>query len=163
MFNNFVQKVKQSCLQTRQRCFKSDLLLQCLFKMLHKILKIFLNNDFSHCCKLSSSWWPHVKLINRFAVTVLPRWLMLSSYPICTHLFKPSLAQSFDQILFIFQGNSLLLLERWSPRLRGNCTPGPYFWSLCAFSQQINKLRTKYPMDLVRNVPRNLEITVLLQ
>ena len=35
-----------------------------------------------------------------------------------THLFEPSLVQSFDQILFIFQGNSLLLLERKSPRLR---------------------------------------------
>ena len=39
--------------------------------------------------------------------------------------------------------------------LRGYCTPGPYFWSLCAFSQKIKQPRTKYPMDLVRNVPRN--------
>ena len=39
--------------------------------------------------------------------------------------------------------------------LRGYCTPGPYFWRLCAFSQKIKQLRTKYPMDLDRNVPRN--------
>ena len=39
--------------------------------------------------------------------------------------------------------------------LRGYCTPGPYFWRLCAFSQKVKQLRTKCPMDLVRNVPRN--------
>ena len=39
--------------------------------------------------------------------------------------------------------------------LRGYCTPGPYFWRLCAISQKIKQLRGKYPMDLVRNVPRN--------
>ena len=49
------------------------------------------------------------------------------------------------------------------PPLRGYCTPGPYFWRLCAFSQKIKQLWTKYPMDLVRNVPRNSKITVLLQ
>ena len=32
---------------------------------------------------------------------------------------EPSLVQSFDQILFIFQGSSLLLLKRKSSRLRG--------------------------------------------
>ena len=47
--------------------------------------------------------------------------------------------------------------------LRGYCTPGPYFWRLCTFSPKIKQLRTKYPMDLVRNVPRNSKITVLLQ
>ena len=47
--------------------------------------------------------------------------------------------------------------------LRGYCTPGSYFWRLCAFPQKIEKLRTKNPMDLVRNVPRNSKITVLLQ
>ena len=47
--------------------------------------------------------------------------------------------------------------------LRGYCTSGPYFWRLCAFSQKIKQLRTKYPMDLVRNVLRNSKITVLLQ
>ena len=50
-----------------------------------------------------------------------------------------------------------------SKSLRGYCTPGPYFWRLCAFSQKIKQLRTKYPTDLVRNVPRNSKITVLLQ
>ena len=47
--------------------------------------------------------------------------------------------------------------------LRGYCTSGPYFWRLCTFSKKIKQLRTKYPMDLVRNVPRNSKITVLLQ
>ena len=47
--------------------------------------------------------------------------------------------------------------------LRGYCTSGPYFWRLCAFSQKIKQLWTKYPMDMVRNVPRNSKITVLLQ
>ena len=47
--------------------------------------------------------------------------------------------------------------------LRGYCTPDPYFWRLCAFSQKNRQLWTKYPMDLVRNVPRNSKITVLLQ
>ena len=47
--------------------------------------------------------------------------------------------------------------------LRGYCTPGPYFLRLCAFSQKIKQLWTKYPMDLVRDVPRNSKITVLLQ
>ena len=28
------------------------------------------------------------------------------------------------------------------PCLRGYCTPGPYFWRLCAFSQKIKQLRT---------------------
>ena len=47
--------------------------------------------------------------------------------------------------------------------LRGYCTPGPYFWRLCAFSQKIKQLWTKHLMDLVRHVPRNSKITVLLQ
>ena len=47
--------------------------------------------------------------------------------------------------------------------LRGYCTSGPYFWRLCAFSQKINQIWTKYLMDLVRNVLRNSKITVLLQ
>ena len=45
-----------------------------------------------------------------------------------------------------------------SRALRGYCTSGPYFWRLCAFSQKIKQLRTKYPMDLVRNVPRNSKL-----
>ena len=28
-------------------------------------------------------------------------------------------------------------------QLRGYCTPGPYFWRICAFSQKIKQLRTK--------------------
>ena len=47
--------------------------------------------------------------------------------------------------------------------LRGYCTSGPYFWRLCAFSKKIKQLWTKYPMDLVWNIPRNSKITVLLQ
>ena len=47
--------------------------------------------------------------------------------------------------------------------LRGYCTSGPYFARLRAFSQKIKHLWTKYPMDLLRNIPRNSKITVLLQ
>ena len=54
-------------------------------------------------------------------------------------------------------------IRLYNNSLRGYCTSGPYFWRLCAFSQKIKQLRTKYPMDLVRNVPRNSKITVLLQ
>ena len=60
-------------------------------------------------------------------------------------------------IMWILSGLYFRLL------LRGYCTSGPYFWRLCAFSQKIKQLWTKYPMDLVRNVPRNSKITVLLQ
>ena len=39
---------------------------------------------------------------------------------------------------------------------KGYSTTGPpYFWRLSAFSQKRKQLWTKYPMDLVRNVPRN--------
>ena len=41
--------------------------------------------------------------------------------------------------------------------LRGHSTHGPYFWRLCAFFQKIRQLWTKFPIDLVRNVPRNSE------
>ena len=47
--------------------------------------------------------------------------------------------------------------------LRGYCTSGHYFWRFSAFSQKIKQPRTKYLMDLVRNVPRNSKITILLQ
>ena len=60
-----------------------------------------------------------------------------------------------------FGGRSFLPHE--NAPLRGYCTPGPKFRRLCAFSQKIKQLRTKYPMDLARNVPRNSKITVLLQ
>ena len=42
--------------------------------------------------------------------------------------------------------------------LSGYSTPVPYFWRLCAFSQKIKQLWTKYPMDLFRNVPMNSNI-----
>ena len=65
-----------------------------------------------------------------------------------------------------FSGSfSICCRSRWHPAksLRGYCTSGPYFWRFCAFSQKIKQLRSKYPMDLVRNVPRNSKITILLQ
>ena len=64
----------------------------------------------------------------------------------------------YEAIIFYYDS----LWYRFIP-LRGYCTPGPYFWRLCAFSQKIKQLRTKYPMDLVRNVQKNSKITVLLQ
>ena len=78
---------------------------------------------------------------------------------------KPNMKQSTRYILdfflkFLTKFDHFLLIF---DALRGYCTTGPYFWRLCAFSQKIKQLRTKYPMDLVRNVPRNSKITVLLQ
>ena len=60
---------------------------------------------------------------------------------------------------------SVVKLTKWRNivTLKGYCTPGPYFLRLCTFSQKIKQLRAKYPMDLVRNVPRNSNITILLQ
>ena len=60
-------------------------------------------------------------------------------------------------------GKNLFFFFFFFTYLRGYCTSGPYFWRLCAFSQKIKQLRTKYPMDLVRSVPRNSKITILLQ
>ena len=82
--------------------------------------------------------------------------------------------QTWDDQLFNSWENGVrwdVILYRKSMRsksvvwfhLRGYCTSGSYFWRLCAFSQKIKQLRTKYSMDLVRNVPRNSKITVLLQ
>ena len=71
--------------------------------------------------------------------------------------FQKGLENVSLPISVIFLALYLLLL------LRGYCTSGPYFWRLCAFSQKINQIWTKYPMDLVKNVPRNSKITVSLQ
>ena len=73
----------------------------------------------------------------------------------------PRLQIMFSVMLFV----SILTIDLLSRVyvLRGYCTSGPSFWRLFAFSQQIKQLWTKKPMDLVRNVPRNSKITVLLQ
>ena len=47
--------------------------------------------------------------------------------------------------------------------LRGYCTPGPYFWKICIFSQKIKQLLTKCTKDLIRNLPRYSKIAVLFQ
>ena len=47
--------------------------------------------------------------------------------------------------------------------LRGYCTPGPYFWRLCVISWKIKQFWTQYPIDLLRNVQRNSNITGFLQ
>ena len=68
-------------------------------------------------------------------------------------------------ILAQFEALELKFYKIWgfgTESLRGYCTFEPYFWRLYAFSQKIKQLRTKYPMDLVRNVPRNSKFTVLL-
>ena len=62
-----------------------------------------------------------------------------------------------------FPKGDLRIFCEYSEHLRGYCTPGPYFWRFCVFSQKIKHLWTKYPMDLIRNVPRNSKITVLFQ
>ena len=78
------------------------------------------------------------------------------SNPFCLHTGFLSLL--FHMKIYI---PSLLLSEFgicWQVHTitsRGYSTPVPYFWRLCAFSQKIKQLWTKYPMNLVRNVPRN--------
>ena len=92
----------------------------------------------------------------------------------CSFTFNPAFHQNSKVFSYNFGPPSdwlvLPLIYCWPTRLgkllirlRGYCTPGPYFWRLCAFSQKIKQLRTKHPMDLVRNVPRNSKITILLQ
>ena len=72
--------------------------------------------------------------------------------------------QRFPKEPKMVQKTSKMVPKMWFFRepLRGYCTPGP-FWRLCAFSQKIKQHWTKYPMDLIRNVPRNSKITVLFQ
>ena len=96
------------------------------------------------------SWWPlMIDFDNRPNVSACICFVCLF---VCLY---------FCQILkFNFQ---FVLLPWYNFQLRGYCTSGPYFWKLCAFSQKINQIWTKYRMDLVRNIPRNSKITVSLQ
>ena len=105
---------------------------------------------------LSSCWW-HYELATWSPIAVWHVW--------CYHAEGniPSLIFSQLQNFKYWWDVKWETLFYFFVCLRGYCTPGPYFWRLCAFSQQIKQLRTKYPMDLVRNVPRNSKITVLLQ
>ena len=45
--------------------------------------------------------------------------------------------------------------------ITGYSTPRPYFWRLSPFSPKIKQLWTKYPMHLIRNVPRNSKISFI--
>ena len=87
---------------------------------------------------------------------ILPNFILHRSGVVKNLIFEPNF-QHKSKFFWILSNFILPGL------LRGYCTTGPYFWRLCVFSQKIKQLRTKYPMDLVRNVPRNSKITVLLQ
>ena len=89
---------------------------------------------------------------------------------LCGQLYRatldPTVTQSHDRPIEDFTHELAKLSSLFSAFwkcLRGYCTTGHYFWRLCAFSQKIKQLRTKYPTDLGRNVPKNSKITVLLQ
>ena len=63
------------------------------------------------------------------------------------------------QTVYAQKGNYSIIIKKYTTELsksRGYSTPGPYFGRLCAFAQKI-KLWLKYPMDLVRSVPRKLK------
>ena len=71
---------------------------------------------------------------------------------------------SIIKCLYIWCENNLKILNsRGVVILRVYYTTEPYFWRLCVNSQKIKQLWTKYPMDLIRIVPRNSKITVSFQ
>ena len=55
-----------------------------------------------------------------------------------------------------------MLFSTEPPSLIGYCTPGPCLFKLCVFSQKIKQRWTKYPMDLIKNVPMNSKITAFI-
>ena len=58
----------------------------------------------------------------------------------------------------------LSILVDQENNLKGGTAPqGLIFEDFVHFLKKTKQLWTKYPMDLVRNVPRNSKITVLLQ
>ena len=64
-----------------------------------------------------------------------------------------------------FSQNISQLIFKWLKSLRGYCIWDLIFEDIVyIFSQKkLKQLRTKYPMDLISNVPMNLKITVLFQ
>ena len=105
----------------------------------------------------SSSAWP--RLLPMIVGT--EDWIKYhhSDEVCCSRIYEAINVSKSD----LFLEKELLLDTSRMNFLMGYCTSGPYFWRLCAFSHKIKQLRTKYSMDLVRNVPRNSKITVLLQ
>ena len=87
----------------------------------------------------------------------LQRRMITFGHPvfICTQEFLLLYSSMANQIHMFHTKHSILL--------RGYCTPGPYFWRLCVFSQKIKQIWTMYPVHLIRNVPRNSKITVSFQ
>ena len=100
----------------------------------------------------------HTLYIDKFIWTVTIRYCCQLSIPLYNALLSIGKLSSEDSNIV-----PIILLKCFIQHLRGYCTSGPYFRKVYAFSQKIKQLWTKYPMDLVRNVPRNSKITVLLQ
>ena len=100
-------------------------------------------SGFQILAKIETTWnknrlclfFRHFETVQHFVIFFPELWFLIAY----TYMVQISLQNSGGKVVF----------------LRGYCTPGPYFGRLRAFSQKINQLRTKYPMDLVRNVPRN--------
>ena len=124
-----------------------------LFSIGHNVLLHWIQNSLSQQPEIVFSWNKRINWAYSF-VTKSRRVFVL---------FKSTFFRnrSFSNAYWFYSKNRKI----WKGNLylRGYCTPGPYFWRLCAFSQRIKQHWSKYPMDLVRNVPRNSKITVLLQ
>ena len=86
------------------------------------------------------------------------RFYMLMQIAACCFFFSVLLTYQFFQPIIRSH-----LVKRLIT-FKGVLHPWALFWkTFCIFSQKIKQLRTKYSMDLVRNVPRNSKNTVLIQ
>ena len=125
-------------------------------------------------CILSNAWknvfkWDFIQTINDGLSLLIPihscsKWK--TNWPISKKCSETKIQrchlqnQPYVEKCLCYKHDLVVILML---SLRGYCTSGPYFWRLCAFSDKIKQLWTKFPMDLVRNIPRNSKITVLLQ
>ena len=116
--------------------------------------------------KIHSTMCLNSFLVTTSCISLLHRPLFIKFFFIPAEPLFPTTKQIISPATItrekIFSGVAVLRFGRFL-FLRGYCTSGPYFWRLCVFSQKIKQLRTKYLMDLVRIIPRNSKITVLLQ
>ena len=135
----------------------------------------------AHMFRVSHKQWEVAILILintsasiKFRIVKMDKWLNLNKHPCRDSICDPFVSEANPWtagLCYLWKPSKILPFypttttthQDFSDPLRGYCTPGPYFWRLCAFSQKRKQLRTKYPMDLVRNVPKNSKITVLLQ
>ena len=107
------------------------------------ISQVYLSHYYINFIPLRKWMWRHIATLhNRKHFTA----------PFCS---RARISPRPDNIAHVSVLSNIKYAVTSSPFLRGYSTPRPYFWRLCIFSQKIKHLWTKYPMDLVRNVPRN--------